>query len=112
MIDPRFGLVVLGVYGVLLIVGGVMGFVKAKSRASLIAGTVSGLVAFAALGIAATYNASGGFALALALGIAMFLFFGPRAMTSRKFMPSGLMVLASAVVIGVMVWSIVVGPGV
>ena len=106
--NPRVGLVVLGIYGVLLIVGGVMGFVKAKSRASLIAGIVSGLVAFAALGIAANYNKAGGFALALALGIAMFMFFGPRAMTSRKFMPSGLMVMASVIVIGVMVWSIVV----
>ncbi len=35
------------VYGVLIIAGGVMGFVKAKSKASLIAGTISGLLIIA-----------------------------------------------------------------
>jgi uncharacterized membrane protein (UPF0136 family) len=35
------------VYGVLIILGGVMGFVKAKSKASLIAGTISGVLILA-----------------------------------------------------------------
>jgi len=105
MFDPRFGLVVLGIYGVLLIVGGVMGFVKAKSQASLIAGVVSGLIAFGAVFLSGTYNEKGGFSIGLILAIAMFVFFTPRAMSSRKFMPAGLMVTASVVVIGVMMGS-------
>ncbi len=104
--NPRIGLVVLGVYAVLLIIGGVMGFVKAKSRASLIAGVVSGLITIGAIVISRTSNEDGGFGIALVLAILMFLFFAPRAMTARKFMPAGLMTLASLVVIAVMVCSI------
>lgn len=104
--NPRIGLVVLGVYAVLLIIGGVMGFVKARSRASLIAGVVSGLITIGAIVISRTSNEDGGFGIALVLAILMFLFFAPRAMTARKFMPAGLMTLASLVVIAVMVCSI------
>ena len=106
MLNPRFGLIVLGVYALLLIVGGVIGFLKARSRPSLIAGVASGLIAIGSLAIAATANEDLGYSLALILAIVMFLFFGPRAMSSRKFMPAGLMAVASVVVIGVMVWSI------
>ncbi|MBV8558155.1 MAG: hypothetical protein JO116_21665, partial [Planctomycetaceae bacterium] len=35
MLDPIVGHVTLGIYAVLLAVGGIMGFVKAQSRASL-----------------------------------------------------------------------------
>jgi uncharacterized membrane protein (UPF0136 family) len=108
MLNPRLGLVVLGVYAVLLIVGGVMGYVKARSRASLIAGVVSGLIAVGAVVISRFYNEDGGYSLGLLLAIAMFVFFAPRAMTARKFMPMGMMSVASAVVIGVMVWSIAI----
>jgi uncharacterized membrane protein (UPF0136 family) len=106
--NPRVGLVVLIVYAVLLIVGGVIGFVKARSRPSLIAGTVSGVIAILAAAISATYNEDGGYSLALLLAIGLFLFFGYRASVTRKFMPAGLLAVASVAVIAVMVWSIVV----
>ena len=106
--NPRVGLVVLIVYAVLLIVGGVIGFVKGRSRPSLIAGTVSGVIAILAAAISATYNEDGGYSLALLLAIALFLFFGYRASVTRKFMPAGLLAVASVAVIAVMVWSIVV----
>jgi uncharacterized membrane protein (UPF0136 family) len=105
--NPRVGLVVLIVYAVLLIVGGVMGFVKAKSRPSLIAGVGSGIIAAIAAWISGNYNEDGGYSLALLLAIALFLFFGYRASVTRKFMPAGLLAVASVVVIAIMVWSIV-----
>ncbi|HEY2154445.1 MAG TPA: TMEM14 family protein [Isosphaeraceae bacterium] len=106
--NPRVGLVVLIIYAVLLIVGGVIGFLKARSKASLIAGVVSGIVAIIAVVISATYNEDGGYSLALLLATVLFVFFGYRASLSRKFMPGGLLAVASVVVIAVMVWSIVV----
>ncbi len=108
MLNPRLGLVVLLIYAVLLIVGGVIGFVKARSKASLIAGVVSGLIALAAVFISDRYNEDGGYALALLLAVVLFVFFGYRASLSKKFMPGGLLAAASVVVIAVMVWSIVI----
>jgi uncharacterized membrane protein (UPF0136 family) len=105
--NPRVGLVVLAIYAVLLIVGGVMGLVKGKSKASLIAGVGSGLVAVgAAFWIAATNNEKGGYAIGLILAIVLFLFFGYRAAMSRRFMPGGMLAVASVFVIAVMVWSL------
>src|SRR5579862_2943381 len=105
--NPRVGLVVLAIYAVLLIVGGVIGLVKGRSRASLIAGVVSGLVAVgAALWIAGTNNERGGYALGLTLAIVLFLFFGYRAAIARRFMPGGMLAIASALVMAVMVWSL------
>jgi len=83
----------LWVYICLLIAGGLIGFIKAKSRASLIT--------------------SWGFALALALcAINAFpfylypffvavlaLFFGYRFQKTKKFMPAGLMLIASVIVL-------------
>ena len=103
---PRVGLIVLGIYAALLILGGVIGFLKARSVPSLIAGVVSGLIAIGCIVISSTYNENGGFAIALCLAIALFLFFGPKAVSAKKFMPAGLMTLASTVVIAIMVWSL------
>jgi uncharacterized membrane protein (UPF0136 family) len=106
--NPRFGLIVLGIYAVLLIVGGVIGFVKAKSRPSLIAGVVSGLIAIGCIVINRTYNEDGGYSVALVLAIILFLFFGNRALKTQKFMPAGMLSIVSVLVIAVMVWSIIV----
>lgn len=106
--NPRVGLVVLIAYAILLIVGGAIGFVKARSRPSMIAGVVSGLIAIASAWISSQYNEDGGYSLGLLLAIALFLLFGYRASVTKKFMPSGMLAVASVAVIAVMVWSIVV----
>ncbi len=105
--NPRVGLVVLIVYAVLLIVGGVIGFVKGRSRPSLIAGVGSGIITLVAAWISATYNEDGGYSLALLLAVVLFVFFGYRASLTRKFMPGGLLAVASILVAAVMLWSIV-----
>jgi uncharacterized membrane protein (UPF0136 family) len=93
---PIAGVVALGVYGLLLIVGGVTGYVKAGSKPSLIAGLASGLVAVLSAGLsAAMTSVKLGFGLGLTLAVIMIMFFGSRFGRSRKFMPSGLLGLIS-----------------
>ncbi len=83
---------VLWIYIVLLVVGGLVGFLKAGSKVSL----VSSVAAAAALILA---NISGLFATALARGAtdtimaALLVVFTIRLAKTKKFMPGGLMLL-------------------
>lgn len=108
---PFVGHVTLGIYALLLAVGGVMGFVKARSRPSLIAGLVSAAAAVAALALSAAGNVWGR-PLGLLLAVFMFVFFGYRyALRGKVFMPSGLMAVVSLVVVLILVaWTVIGGP--
>ena len=86
--------VVVGLYGAFSLIGGVIGYLKAKSQASLVAGSVSGVLLLAcAYGIHQGHRtaAVGALLIALALG-------GRFAGTWRRthrLMPDLLMVLLS-----------------
>src|SRR5947209_1200384 len=102
---PLVANVTLGIYALLLAVGGLIGFVKARSRPSLVAGTVSALAALVALGLSATGSPLGR-PLGLLLADVLFVFFGSRfARKNRKFMPGGLMTVVSLVVAAVLILS-------
>lgn len=77
----------LFVFGVLTIAGGVLGFVKAKSRASLIAGTVSGLLLLAA-GWMTTSEQKNGPILGLVVSLALAARFGNAYRKTKKAMPA------------------------
>lgn len=82
------------VYAVLVSLGGVLGFVKAKSLPSLIGGEVG----FAALAVAAYGLYRGqvwGLQAALVLILALMIFFAVRYVRTRAFMPGGLMAILS-----------------
>lgn len=82
------------VYAVLVLVGGVFGFVKAASRPSLIGGGAGGLaLLLAAWGLAR--HQSWGQPVALALTLALLVFFSLRYVRTRAFMPGGLMAILS-----------------
>jgi uncharacterized membrane protein (UPF0136 family) len=85
----------LYIYGILLIVGGLMGYVKAKSRPSLIAGLVCGFLALF-LGYDYTWH----FAphVALVLSLVLIFLMGRRYLRTRKAMPALLIVVLSMVV--------------
>ena len=86
--------VIVFVYAVLTIVGGIFGFVKAGSHPSLIAGLVSGLLLLAA-GFGLGRGLSWGLPLAVVLTAALLVFFGVRYAQGHVFMPAGLMVILS-----------------
>jgi uncharacterized membrane protein (UPF0136 family) len=79
-------------FGVLTIAGGIMGFVKAKSRASLIAGTLSGVLLLAA-GYELSARGTIGLIIGLVVSLALAARFGAAFKKSRKVMPAGLMAL-------------------
>jgi uncharacterized membrane protein (UPF0136 family) len=106
MISPIVGQVTLGIYGVLLAVGGLIGYFKAGSRPSLIAGLLSAVAAFGALWLSISRSQLGP-PLGLLLSIVLFVLFGYRyAIKTGKFMPSGLLAVVSLIVLGVMILTI------
>jgi uncharacterized membrane protein (UPF0136 family) len=96
-----FTIKVLWVYILLLLAGGLIGFLKAKSKVSLITSAV-----FAALLILTTLRGvfQPGFALGLAnvILVALLLVFTVRLSRTKKFMPSGLILVATVAVLAVM----------
>lgn len=82
---------ILWVYIAFLIAGGLMGFLKAGSKASLIASSV--------LSIPLILCALGHFSIDVAIGFLLFLtvFFGLRFAKGKKFMPMGLMAILSLI---------------
>ena len=105
----QWQVLILYIYGVLLIVGGVMGYIKAKSVPSLVAGCICGFVALL-LGYRYTWHFAPHAALVLAL-ILIFLM-GRRYLNTRKAMPALLIVVMSAIVAIVQIYVILfVGTG-
>ncbi len=102
MVSPLVGEITLGLYALLLVVGGLIGYFKAGSRASLFAGTSSAAAALLALWLWSRYRPLG-VSLGLILSIVLFLLFAYRyAAKTRKFMPSGMLAVVSLIVLAVM----------
>ena len=83
--------IILLIYTILLEAGGAMGFIKAGSKASVIASTIFAVVIFLFI--------FGVLPIAYAWTVVAFLilFFGSRFARGRKFMPNGLMLVLSIV---------------
>ena len=82
------------VYGLFALVGGVIGYVKAKSKASLIAGSISGIFLLgAAYGFTQNVRAADWICLAVALVLGVR--FTKKWMVTRRVMPELLMSLLS-----------------
>lgn len=86
------------VYALLVMVGGVMGFVRAGSRPSLIAGLLGGLALLtAAWGISQGRGWGLQAALVLILGLLVFFMIRYFRGSPRAFMPGGLMSILSLI---------------
>ena len=84
------GVVAAIAYGILVIVGGIIGYVQAQSKASLISGIISGLLLVTA-GVMQLQGQGLGLILAIVVTIALIIVFAMRLAKTRKFMPAGLM---------------------
>jgi uncharacterized membrane protein (UPF0136 family) len=78
-------------FGVITIAGGVMGFVKAKSRPSLIAGSFSGVLLLGAGYLVGSSQARVGLILGLIISLGLAGRFITTFRKSGKVMPAGLM---------------------
>ena len=84
--------IVLWIYIVLLVAGGVMGLVKGRSKVSLLMSVgFAAVLSLCALGVITLPHAAD-YTL-----IFLLLFFGMRFAKSKKFMPMGLMAIATVV---------------
>ena len=82
------------IYGLLVAGGGLMGYRQAQSLASLVSGLIFG-VAILASGWWIAKGAMTALCVALALAAFLALFFGYRFVSAGKFMPAGMMTIAS-----------------
>lgn len=85
------------VFGILTIVGGTMGYVKAKSRPSLIAGGASGILLLVAAGLMNSTYFQVGVILGLIISLALAGRFVPAFIRTRAPMPAGLMSILSII---------------
>jgi uncharacterized membrane protein (UPF0136 family) len=93
------------VFGILTIVGGVMGYVKAGSTASIIAGSISGILLLVAAFLLPTQVVA---ALVIAFVVSLLLAakFLPEFFRTGKMMPDGMMGLLSilGIVFAILAW--------
>jgi uncharacterized membrane protein (UPF0136 family) len=99
----------LFLFGLLSIVGGTMGFVKAKSRPSLLAGGLSGLLLIVAGYLLGTANSRAGLILGIVLSVALAGRFVPSFLKTKKALPAGMMAVLSVIGITLTVLLLVQG---
>lgn len=110
----NFARIVFFAYSILMIVGGIAGYIEAKSVISLIAGVVCGLIALAG-GILITTNPTLGLVLGIVASVLAGGGMGPRYMKAeqKKLWPGGIVLIASALtlVVGVAAFAAPKGSG-
>jgi uncharacterized membrane protein (UPF0136 family) len=93
------------VFGALTIVGGVIGYVKAQSVPSIVAGAITGLLLLIAGFILPQYRTAG-IATAFVISLLLAAQFVPKLIRTGKVMPAGLMSILSVIgiVVAVAAW--------
>lgn len=88
----NLGIVAAIAYGILAIIGGIIGYIQAQSKASLLSGIISGALLIIG-GIIHLQGRTWGLALATFVTVGLIIVFGIRLTKTRKFMPAGLMAI-------------------
>jgi uncharacterized membrane protein (UPF0136 family) len=98
----NLGIIAALAYGILAIVGGIIGYVQASSKVSLISGGISGLL----LVLSAYWQFQGqpwALILAAVVTAVLVIVFALRLAKTRKFMPAGLMIILGTLAMIVMI---------
>jgi uncharacterized membrane protein (UPF0136 family) len=88
---------VFALFGVASIAGGALGFKKAGSKASLIAGGISGLLLLIAAGLVVSGSVSTGLGLGIVTSLLLAGRFVPAYLKTKKPMPQGMMAVLSVI---------------
>jgi len=93
------------VFGVLTIAGGVVGYVKADSVASIIAGSITGILLLVAAFLLPEHRAIG-LATAFIISLLLAAQFAPKFLRTGRVMPAGMMSILSVigVVAAIVAW--------
>ncbi|QQS48884.1 MAG: TMEM14 family protein [Acidobacteriota bacterium] len=91
------------IYGVLVAVGGVMGYVKANSTASLAAGLGAGILLVGSSIVMMRNSYQTGWWIALVVAILLLGRFGMAAMKEFKMMPGGMVIIMSIIVLAALI---------
>ena len=86
------------VYGILAIVGGIIGYKKAQSKVSLVSGSVSGAL-LVVCSIASFLGQNWGLILGAIVAAVLVIVFVVRLLKTKKFMPAGLMIIGGIIVL-------------
>jgi uncharacterized membrane protein (UPF0136 family) len=89
-------------YGILAIIGGIIGYIQATSKVSLISGTGFGLLLLLS-SFLQFQGQAWGLILAVVVTSVLVVFFAVRLAKTRKFMPAGLMIILGVVALAMMV---------
>jgi uncharacterized membrane protein (UPF0136 family) len=95
MIDPTK--IFYFVFGALTIAGGVMGYVKAGSTASIVAGSIAGVLLIVAGALIASGRVSCGLIMGGIVSLVLAIQFVPKFFSAHKFMPAGMMSILSVI---------------
>jgi len=93
------------VFGVLTILGGIIGYVKAGSVASIIAGSITGVLLLVAAFLLPEHRMVG-LATALIISLLLAAQFIPKLLRTGRVMPAGIMSLLSVIgiIVAVVAW--------
>ena len=93
------------VFGILTIAGGVIGYLKAGSMASIVAGCLTGILLLAAAFLLPK-NLEAGLALGVIVSLLLAIQFVPKFIQTAKAMPAGMMSVLSVIgiILGILAW--------
>ena len=93
------------IFGALTIIGGIIGYVKAGSLPSIIAGAITGILLLVAGWILPT-NRVAGLMMALVISLLLAVQFLPKFIRTGKVMPAGLMSILSVIgiIVAIVAW--------